>query len=284
MTSKQAWTNKIESIYHSQMDRQEQLWEQLGLQSTHHSYHEDDDDSMKDGIRKMHRLLADKADVAAGSEVLNIGCGGGGGSVWLADTRDASVVGVDVTQKFVESAREHAESEGVADLCEFRHGDFHELSAIPDDSVDVVWALQSIHHAYDYEAVSKEANRVLREDGTLVVADFFQASGDLSEKEQNRFEFFNEATKSHTVPIGDFESTLEDAGFSKVVSEEHTENVIPFEKRLYRVSLFMYPLLKLVGLVGLGSEAAADDMKSTYYGYRLIKSGARQFNIVEAQL
>jgi tocopherol O-methyltransferase len=265
------------------MGRQKQLWDHLGLQSTHHSYHEDSDDSMRTGVRKMHQLLAETAGIDEDAEVLNIGCGGGGGSVWIADTYGASVVGVDVTQQFVESAQEHAAEKGVDDLCEFRKGDFHELSSVPDNSVDAVWALQSIHHAYDYEQVAEQVRRVLRDDGAFVVADFFQSSDELTETERERLEFFDETTRSRTVQIDRFNSTLEAAGFSSVDSEDHTENVVPFEKRLYRVSLFMYPYTKLKSLIGLGSQAMADDMKSTYYGYKLVKSDVRQFRVVEAQ-
>lgn len=284
MPSKQAWTNKVEGIYHAQIERQRTHWEQLDTQTTHHSYHEDDDDSVREGVRKMHEVLADKAGIDEDTDVLNVGCGGGGAAVWIADTYGASVVGVDATQKFVESAQDHASERGVEDLCEFRYEDFHELSSVPDDSVDVVWALQSIHHAYDYEQVLEQVHRVLADGGTFVVADFFRRPGDLDEAERERFDFFDDATQAKTIPVDRFKSMLESAGFERVDSGEHTENVTPFEKRLYWISLFTYPYTKVKSLLGLASQANVDEAKSIYDGYKLIKSGARQFHIVKAEL
>src|SRR3990167_1093391 len=59
-----------------------------------------------EGIRTRHeaianenRVLADLAQIKAGEMVLDAGCGVGGSAIWLAQNRDALVVGLNIVQK-----------------------------------------------------------------------------------------------------------------------------------------------------------------------------------------
>lgn len=58
----------------------------------------------------------------AGQSVLDVGCGSGRGSVALAE-RGARVVGIDVSSRMLEMARELARERGVGERCTFEHID-----------------------------------------------------------------------------------------------------------------------------------------------------------------
>jgi ubiquinone/menaquinone biosynthesis C-methylase UbiE len=71
--------------------------------------------------------LAEIIDPQPGDEVLDVGCGVGIGAVFLAKQFGCRVLGVDITPRMIERARERAERHGVADLVEFRIADMHDL-------------------------------------------------------------------------------------------------------------------------------------------------------------
>ncbi len=59
--------------------------------------------------------------------VLDVGCGSGRNTVWLARQGVERLVGVDISAPMIEQATELARRAGVADRCEFRHLDFIHL-------------------------------------------------------------------------------------------------------------------------------------------------------------
>ncbi|WP_267639593.1 class I SAM-dependent methyltransferase [Haloarchaeobius amylolyticus] len=99
-----------------------------------------------------------------GARVLDAGCGVGDHVEWFTD-RGATVVGVDVSEEAVAVARERQ-----GDRATFRQADLTEPLEFADDGVfDVVVSNLVLDHIADLEPVFAEFERVLADDGTLVV-------------------------------------------------------------------------------------------------------------------
>ena len=83
--------------------------------------------------------LARLLSLNANERVLDLGCGIGGPSRYLAKTFGCRVVGVDLMPEFCRVAAMLAERTGLADRVEYRQGD---ALAVPfeDQSFDVVWS------------------------------------------------------------------------------------------------------------------------------------------------
>jgi len=71
----------------------------------------------------------------------------------------------------VQLARRNAENAGVSHLVDFHEMDYHKTT-FPDKTFSVVWGLESICYA-EKEKFIKEANRVLNDNGRLIVGDGF---------------------------------------------------------------------------------------------------------------
>ena len=117
----------------------------------------------------------DYADLRAGEAVLDLGCGGGRDLFPAAEAvgPEGRVVGVDMTPEMVELAQRNAERfRATTGLCnvEVRSGDLEDL---PLDSVsmDVVISNCVINLTPDKKAAFREAARVLRPEGRMVVSD-----------------------------------------------------------------------------------------------------------------
>jgi SAM-dependent methyltransferase len=125
-------------------------------------------------ITRMNAFLAERAAVGHGCRVLDAGCGVGGSTLWLAQQRQARVVGITLDPKQVELARGFAEQRGVTGV-EFEVMDFAE-TRFPAGSFDVVWNLESLSHAADPFVYLEHVRELLRDGGRFVCTDYFRGS------------------------------------------------------------------------------------------------------------
>jgi ubiquinone/menaquinone biosynthesis C-methylase UbiE len=106
-------------------------------------------------------------DPQPGDTILDVGCGSGHYARRAAEA-GARVVATDVAKNYVEQARAHV-GELLAGRCEFRVEDAERLS-LPDEAVDKVLMTEVIEHVPHPERAVREATRVLRRGGLLVVS------------------------------------------------------------------------------------------------------------------
>lgn len=101
-----------------------------------------------------------------GARVLDLCCGNGGDSIFLAKECDARVVGCDLSDVSIENCRALAVQEGVTEKIRFELEDAENLS-YPDNSFDVVTEYGALHHV-DLLKVYAEIARVLRPGGSAI--------------------------------------------------------------------------------------------------------------------
>ncbi|MDZ5076799.1 class I SAM-dependent methyltransferase [Nesterenkonia sp. HG001] len=102
-----------------------------------------------------------------GADVVDIGCGGGIYSRAWRDLGADSVIGVDASAPILTSAGEdHRDDPRIS----FQQGDAL-ATGLPDASADVVFARALVHHLQDLQAFTREARRLLRPGGTLIIQD-----------------------------------------------------------------------------------------------------------------
>lgn len=147
----------------------------------HARYHEGrahDQSVMRLWRETVRRVVGDRN----GLSILDLGSGTGRFSSLLADEFESPVVGVEPSDKM----RAVAEAE-----CRHPHVRFVKGAAeqIPfsDDSCDVAWLSQIVHHLTDLDAAAKELRRVVRQSGLVIFRSNFKGRLDGSSR---YYEFF----------------------------------------------------------------------------------------------
>ncbi len=112
----------------------------------------------------IHRYLW-AARLVEGRRVLDLGSGEGFGAAILAEAA-AEVIGVDIDERTVE----HSRLNYAADKLRFDVGSGLDLGAYDDDSFGAVVAFETIEHVRGQQRVLDEVQRVLNEDGILIIS------------------------------------------------------------------------------------------------------------------
>ncbi|MGB6974525.1 MAG: metalloregulator ArsR/SmtB family transcription factor [Terracidiphilus sp.] len=101
-------------------------------------------------------------------DIADLGAGNGSFALLLSH-RARQVVAVDSSEKMIEVGRAQAQAFGIANI-DFRRGDMEDLP-IDKDSVDLVCFSQSLHHAAHPPRAVREAYRILRPGGRILILD-----------------------------------------------------------------------------------------------------------------
>ena len=120
----------------------------------------------------MNEVMMEAANIKSTDKVLDAGCGIGGSSIFLAEKIGCNVTGISLSEKQINKAKELAIKKKVEDKVDFKVMNYC-ATDFPDESFDIVWGCESICYADDKEQFIKEACRLLKPGGRLVVADGF---------------------------------------------------------------------------------------------------------------
>lgn len=232
---------------------------------------------------RLKEILADAAGIEEGTTVLDVGCGIGETTCWLAEHRGADVIGVNITETQLEHARTHASERGVVEKTEFRFDDFEELDTVADNSVDVVWGFESICHASEKRTVLAQARRVLRPGGVLLVADGFMNERTLTRREEQWMEtYLTGWAVPHFAHHADFQADLGDLGFENIEYRDVTDHVMPSSKFLYLLATTALPVGKLLHVLGRISDVQYRNWKAARAQYKALDDRVWVYGIVTA--
>lgn len=99
-------------------------------------------------------------------EVLNVGCGIGVGSTYVAKKYSRHVVGVDISEKMIQWSRQRAREEKVEDKVDFQTADVLDLP-FETDHFDLVFAESVLVFVEDKEQAIRECVRVTKPGGYI---------------------------------------------------------------------------------------------------------------------
>jgi len=148
----------------------------------HHGYWIRGDESKEKAQLQLTEHLAQASSVKAGSDILDIGCGFGASSLYLAKHYNASVTGINICAAQVEVAIQAAAREQFD--AKFVLMDAETMSF--DRQFDVLWSVESISHYQNREKFFASAARLLKPGGSFAITDWFKKEN-LTRAETRKF-------------------------------------------------------------------------------------------------
>ncbi len=148
----------------------------------HHGYWILGNESKEKAQLQLIEHLAQLANVKQGSDILDIGCGFGGGSLYLAKHYNATVTGITISQVQVEMAIQAAATEQLD--AKFLLMDAEAMNF--QKQFDVLWSVESISHYENRQAFFDSAAKLLKPGGSFAITDWFKKK-DLTPVETRRF-------------------------------------------------------------------------------------------------
>jgi tocopherol O-methyltransferase len=148
----------------------------------HHGYWIRGDESKEMAQLQLTEHLAELANVSTGAESLDIGCGFGGSSLFLARKYKARVTGITISPVQVEMAQRAAAAEQVD--AQFLLMDAEKLTFAKQ--FELLWSVESISHYHDRRRFFLNAVRFLKPGGTFALTDWFKRAG-LSPAQTRKF-------------------------------------------------------------------------------------------------
>ena len=189
-----------------------------------------------DSMRAMCELLWGEGYMAPGSEgnvamlvrglnlrgkrILDIGSGLGGPAFFLAETYDASVVGIDIEPRHIEISERRAQELGLEAQAEFVLVEPGPLK-FPDESFDFVISSGGFTHIENKLKSMKETFRVLKPNGVVNFYDWMKCKGEFSDE---MLYFFKLEGVTYALETPDRHTEwLREAGFADVSFDDRSD-------------------------------------------------------------
>ena len=167
-------------------------------------------------------MFLDWLHLSAGKKLLDIACGSGGPALRIAAKTDCALVGIDLHEQAISTAKSYAAQRNLKNGAEFRVVNAREPLPFPDDHFEAITCVDAINHIPNRPSVLAQWARLLKPGGRLLFTDPVTVTGPLTSEEL--------ATRSSVglllfVPEGYDKEVIAQSGLRLLVSKNLTTNM-----------------------------------------------------------
>ena len=246
-------------------------WNMDKSRSLHYGYWDASTKNFHEALLNINKIIAQHANITKDQIALDAGCGVGGSAIWMAKNIGCKVTGITLSERQIKLATASAKKENVDHLVTFLQKDYT-ATGFPDNSFDVIWAIESVCYVKDKSEFLNEAHRILKPGGRLVVVDIYKKENvEGKDAEWLRRLAHGWAIEEHTTKEK-FEQQLLDTGFSIIDIEDASQAIMPSVKRLYTAYFLGLIPTKVYQLFHPNAtELAKRNVDTAYYQYKTLK-------------
>lgn len=237
-------------------DASSSLWEQIWGEHMHHGFYGWDGSKKLDRRQAQIDLIEEFlkwGEVDSQSQtILDVGCGIGGSSLYLAERFAAEVTGITLSP--VQAARAASRAQAASLRAHFQVADAQSMP-FTDNSFDLVWSLESGEHMPDKRVFLQECYRVLKPGGKLLFATWchrptHRGSRPLTTDEIEHLEQIYEVyCLPYVISLPEYKAIAQSIGFNVLKTADWSNAVAPFWDE---VILSAFSLEAILGLLTSG--------------------------------
>ncbi len=174
--------------------------------------------------QNLNCIMAQKAGIESESKVLDLGCGNGTTSLWLANAFGCEVTGIDLSGVRVGNAKEALKTQqnDVKSRVSFEKASVTDLP-FEGNSFTHVWSQAVLYHVHDNLNALQEAYRVLAPEGTLVFDDLVKPRADISEAAKKYV--YDRLLFDTEFSFESYKDALKDTGFQILHAEDLSQHL-----------------------------------------------------------
>ncbi|MFP4134733.1 MAG: methyltransferase domain-containing protein [Halothece sp.] len=221
-------------------DASSSLWETIWGEHMHHGYYGASGrnkvprrQAQIDIIEELLRWGNVKEMENPPQTILDVGCGIGGSTLYLAQKFNASAQGVTLSPEQAKRGQERAEEANLGETVQLQVANALDLP-FADNSFDLVWSLESGEHFPDKGKFLQEAYRVLKPGGMLLMATWCHRptnslAGELTRDEKHHLqEIYRVYCLPYVISLPDYRAIAQEVGFQNIKTDDWSQAVAPF--------------------------------------------------------
>ena len=230
------------------------LWFRHRNRSVHFGYYDNSVSSHHEALLNLNQVMADKIGIGNGDVILDAGCGQGESSLWLARHYQVGVEGITLVPHQVEIAGKEAGKRKILGKVNFSEQDYTSTQ-FADETFSVVWACESMCHAYQKADFYKEAFRLLKPGGRIICADYFRTNRPLAANGENLLHSWLKGWSINDIDTRDEHlKNATQAGFINFELSDITQYTKPSLRNLHSVASRLWGLGKILRFFGLRND------------------------------
>lgn len=259
------------------------LWRLDRCLAMHYGYWDETTKGVSDALIRENQILAERAQIKKEHRVLDAGCGVGGSSIWLGKNIGCETVGITLSAEQVKTCKKNAEQAGTSALNAFEVRDYTD-TGLDEASFDVVWAIESVCHATHKEDFVKEAFRVLKPGGKLIIADFWASHHQLKGEDQRIMQEWVAGWSVGSLEhVDNFRGHLKTNGFVELDYENATDHVRPSAERLHKYAKWTLWGAKILEVLRIRNKAQHGNVIAVHRAKLALDRGLWNYGIICAQ-
>ena len=256
--------SKIQRFY----DFGSPLYMKIYGQHIHDGYYITGNESKGEAQENLIKLIVEKAEIKKGSRILDVGCGVGGSSIWLAKNLGAVTTGITISPEQVEIADNLAKGQKVSSSFYLMDAENMNFS----ETFDVIWAVAVMTHLQNQQSFLKLADNFLVKGGKLIIFDWMLREYSLSmQNEKDVKAVLNGMLLPALYSLDVYREWLTQLGYQIIYAEDTTDYTI----KTWDVAL---SVIKEPQFLQIAGRLTREDIKEIFHFLKSVRAMKQAMN------
>ncbi len=258
------------------------LWRDNKSLATHLGFWGKNTKTHSQSLINQNEMMAKIVKINKKDIILDAGCCVGGSAFWLAQNFQTKIAAINISENQLELAKSYSKKRNKNNLITFSKRNYYETQ-FPSQSFSIVWAQESLPHAEDKFKFLKEAHRILKKGGRLIISNYFLGKEAIGDEKEVFDSWINSWCMTSFLKPEEFIQLAKKAGFKKVRFIDTTSLIEKSLAHMKRTMYLVYLPALIFELITRRNIFQKENRRSPIYAYRSYKMNLWKHGIIYAE-